>query len=107
MKFWGRVWPHQCSMVFGMTELSQQNYENTLKYYYEFFMGTAPPDIWEQVDGKLLMKQKMFRNVNMYRMATMYVMKKKNPDMLKPKPKPIPPEEAAIKEPEIKPPRPS
>lgn len=47
MKFWGRVWPHQCAMVFGMTDLSQQNYENTLKYYYEFYMGTAPPDIWE------------------------------------------------------------
>ena len=69
-------------------------------------MGQAPADIWEQPDGKILMKQMMFRYVNMYRMATMYTMKK-NPEMLKPKPPKIPEAEKAIKEIEKPPPRPS
>ncbi len=42
-----------------------------------------------------------FRFVNLYRMATMYVMKKKSPNMLKKKPKKVPEGEKVLK-PELK-----
>lgn len=61
-------------------------------------MGQPPADIWEGVNGKVQMRSMNFRTVNMYRMATMYMMQKSNPKLLKPKKKRIPPQEAAIKE---------
>jgi len=66
-------------MMFGVTEQEQNGYEFTINYYYEFYMGAPPSDIWEGVNGKVQMRSLNFRTVNMYRMATMYMMKKSNP----------------------------
>lgn len=96
--FGGVIWPHQCSMQFGLTEISQAGYLNTLSYYKQMFQCDAPPDIWEDYQTKGQMRTMVFRFVNMYRMATMYVMKKKNPKFLKPKKKKIPVIEEAIRE---------
>lgn len=69
-------------------------------------MGDPPSDIWEQPEAKCQMRNMNFRFINMYRMTTMYMMTKRNPYLLKPKPKKIPANERAIRErPKVKVPR--
>lgn len=96
-RIFGQYYTHDYAPFYGINEQGIQAYTETIGFYYEFYMGQAPSDIWETPEAKGFMCTLDFRFVNLYRMATMYVMKAKAPDMLKKKAKKIPDEEKVLK----------
>jgi hypothetical protein len=75
------------------TKKFDELYISTLDFYKEVFMKNAPSHIWEDASKRFDKKNFSFTNVNFYRLAVLYSMKKVNENFLaQPVPeKPTPP----------------
>ncbi len=95
-RIYGDMYPHNSAMKFGLSEESKEGYKETLAFYSDVFMAQPPADVWETLDAKAQMRSMNFRFCNIYRMAAMYSVKAKNPNMLRKKKKKRPAEEEGI-----------
>jgi len=65
-------------------------YQDTLDFYQEVFLVSAPEDVWESQKQRFKNKNFEYRNINLYRLAVLYSMKVANPNFLQRSAPPVP-----------------